>query len=69
MEVEVKAKLAGPAGLNAVKQKLVGLKACLVEELAQHDAYYYREPERKTRGPGDFIVRIRKQGNENYLTY
>jgi len=69
LEVEVKAKLAGTAGLNAIKQKLGGLKARLVEELVQHDEYYYREPDRKTRGPGDFIVRIRKQGNENYLGY
>ncbi len=69
MEVEAKAKVAGAAGLNAVKEKLVKLKARLVEEVVQRDDYYYREPERKTRGPEDFLVRVRKQGSENYLGY
>lgn len=63
MEVEVKAKLAGSLGFNVVKEKLRGLKARLVEELVQHDEYYCHKPKRKTRKPGDFLVRIRKQGN------
>jgi adenylate cyclase class 2 len=66
MEIEVKAKVAS---LDAVEGKLKSMKARLEARVEQRDVCYITDRGRKTRGPGDFIVRIRRQGKDSYLAY
>jgi predicted adenylyl cyclase CyaB len=66
MEVEMKAKIED---LETMKQKLESMGVAFEGEAQQVDAYYKPKGFDKTPdGPGDWILRVRKSGDEKTLT-
>jgi len=67
MEIEVKVRLKN---LESVKNRLIERGAVFKEPVVQEDMYFKPgnfDP-KKVQGPGDFIVRIRKEERKHRLT-
>ena len=66
MEVEVKVKVDN---LEDIRKKLIEIGAKFTHSNTQEDKYFKKPGfENRTQGPGDFVARIRKQGEKNTLT-
>lgn len=66
MEVEVKARVEN---LEDVKKKLVELGVQFNGSVSHNDRYFKPKGfDQRVQGPGDYIVRIRKEGNNHILT-
>jgi len=67
MEVEVKARIGN---LEIIRTKLESQGATFGEAIAQSDKLF-KTPgwEKRESGPGDFILRLRSEGDRNILTW
>jgi len=66
MEVEVKAKVDN---LDEIKERLESMGALFGKEIEQNDTFFKpADFNKKPQGPGDWILRIRKQGEKKFLT-